>query len=86
MLTFLDLARRKGFSVIHYRDEAVGHLAKREDGTMWISTVTLRPAITYGGDKRPTAAEAHDLHEAAHKMCFISNSVKTEVSVEGPER
>lgn len=81
MLTFLDLARRKGFAVAHYYDEAVGHLAKNADGAMWISHVTLNPEITYEGDKQPTPAEEQELHHAAHKFCFISNSVKTEVTV-----
>ncbi len=83
MLTFLDLARRKGFTIEHYVDEAVGHLAKNAEGALWISDVTLNPKITYTGDKRPTAAEEEDLHHAAHKMCFISNSVKTDVRVAG---
>lgn len=81
MLTFLDLARRKGFNIERYRDEAVGHMTKTAEGAMWISEVVLNPEITYGGDKHPTASEETDLHHAAHKLCFISNSVKTDVSV-----
>jgi organic hydroperoxide reductase OsmC/OhrA len=81
MLTFLDLARRKGFAVEHYLDEAVGHLAKNADGTMWISDVTLNPKITYVGGQRPSAEQEDDLHHQAHKFCFISNSVKTDVRV-----
>jgi organic hydroperoxide reductase OsmC/OhrA len=48
---------------------------------MWISDVTLNPKITYAGDKSPTAAEEEALHHDAHKYCFISNSVKTDVKV-----
>lgn len=81
MLTFLDLARRKGFTIERYRDEAVGHMTKNAEGAMWISEVILNPEISYSGDKRPTAQEAEDLHHAAHKLCFISNSVKTDVKV-----
>lgn len=81
MLTFLDLARRKGFTIEHYVDEAVGLLAKNAEGALWISDVTLNPKITYTGDKLPTPAEEEELHHAAHKMCFISNSVKTDVKV-----
>lgn len=81
MLTFLDLARRKGFAVEHYRDEAVGHMAKNAEGAMWVSEVILNPQITYTGDKRPTPAEEEELHHATHKVCFISNSVKTDVKV-----
>jgi len=43
--------------------------------------VTLAPAITYAGDKQPTAEELAKLHHAAHAGCFIANSVKTEIVV-----
>jgi organic hydroperoxide reductase OsmC/OhrA len=81
MLTFLDLARRKGFAIERYRDEAVGHMTKNADGAMWVSEVILNPEITYTGDRRPSPAEEEELHHAAHKLCFISNSVKTDVKV-----
>jgi len=81
LLTFLHIAREAGFVVTSYRDEAEGVMTKRDDGEMWVSRVVLRPEITYEG-RRPTPAEAHDLHEKAHHMCFIANSVKTEVVVE----
>lgn len=81
MLSFLHVARAAGFVVTRYRDAAVGVMAKRDDGEMWVSKVTLRPEITYEG-RRPTEAEAHDMHHRAHVMCFIANSVKTEIVVE----
>ena len=65
-------------------DEAVGEMTKREDGEMWVSRVVLRPQITYEG-RRPTPAEAEAMHEKAHHMCFIANSVKTEIVVEEVE-
>jgi organic hydroperoxide reductase OsmC/OhrA len=48
---------------------------------MWVNTVTLAPAIVYGGEKHPTAEQSAGLHHAAHEQCFIANSIKTEVSV-----
>lgn len=81
MLSFLHVAREAGFVVTRYRDEAVGVMAKREDGEMWVSQVTLRPQITYQG-RRPTDTERDHLHHAAHEVCFIANSVKTEILVE----
>jgi organic hydroperoxide reductase OsmC/OhrA len=81
MLTFLFLASRAGFKVESYRDEAVGTMTKNEKGVPWISTVTLQPAIAYGGERRPTAADAAHLHHQAHEQCFIANSVKTEIVV-----
>jgi len=83
MLTFLHVARQGGFAVDSYEDEAVGHTAPNEKRIPWVATVTLNPKIVYGGDKRPTAEEEAHLHHLAHEQCFISQSVKTEVTVAG---
>jgi len=80
MLTFLHIAREAGFVVASYRDEAEGMMTRREDGEMWVSKVTLRPEIRYA-DRQPTPAERDEMHEKAHHMCFIANSVKTEIVV-----
>ena len=81
MLTFLHVARLKGYVIIRYRDEAVGVIDKTPEGRMAVTRVTLHPEITYAGP-RPTDAERDALHHAAHEECFIANSVKTEVVVE----
>jgi organic hydroperoxide reductase OsmC/OhrA len=80
MLTFLHIAGRAGFSVIGYRDEAVGTMTKNAQGAYWISESTLNPAIEYAGNA-PTEAELDDLHDQAHEHCFIANSIRTEVLV-----
>lgn len=82
MLFFVDLARRAGFVVDDYVDEAEGVIEKREDGKMWMSRVTLRPRVEFSGDKRPSEADIADLHHRAHDACFIANSVTTKVTVE----
>lgn len=82
MLTFLFLAGRQGFVVDRYVDDAAGVLEKRADGARWIAKVTLRPRITFAGDKVPTAEEETKLHHTAHEQCFVANSVKTEIAVE----
>src|SRR5215831_2703667 len=82
MLTYLYVASRKGFEITSYEDEAVGVMTKNERGIPWVSTVTLRPKIMYGGSKTPTAEELAQMHHAAHEQCFIANSVKTDVKVE----
>ena len=81
LLSFLHIAREAGFIVTRYRDEAVGLMEKREDGEMWVSRVTLHPEIRYAG-RQPTPAERDHLHQAAHQICFIANSVKTQIVVE----
>src|SRR4051795_11686504 len=45
MLFFLDFARRGGFVVDSYVDEAEGILEKRDDGRMAMTRVTLRPKV-----------------------------------------
>ncbi|SIO20589.1 Organic hydroperoxide reductase OsmC/OhrA [Singulisphaera sp. GP187] len=84
MLTFLAIAAKKRYVVDGYVDRAVGVLAKDDAGRLAIVRVTLRPELTFGGEKTPTADELRLLHEQAHHACFIANSVKTEVTVESP--
>ncbi|WP_406693681.1 OsmC family protein [Singulisphaera sp. Ch08] len=84
MLTFLAIAAKKRYVVDGYKDRAVGVLAKDASGRLAVVRVTLRPEVTFGGEKRPTPDELRQLHEQAHHGCFIANSVKTEVSVESP--
>lgn len=82
MLTFLWLASRDGFEADSYEDAAVGVMTKNERGVYWVSRVTLRPKILWGGSKIPTPDELTRLHHRAHEECFIANSVKTEIVVE----
>lgn len=80
MLTFVHLARKAGFLVENYEDEAVGRMTPNERQVLWISSVSLRPRVIFGGERRPTRAEEEQLHHEAHAQCFVSQSVKTAVS------
>ena len=82
MLWFLSIAVRSGFTVDSYDDEAVGVMGPNERRKFFVARVTLRPAVTFGGDRQPTSAEVAHMHHEAHEECFIANSVKTEVVVE----
>jgi organic hydroperoxide reductase OsmC/OhrA len=81
MLFFLDFARRAGFIVDSYVDDAEGVMEKREDGKIAMTRVTLRPRIAWCGEP-PDEAALDDLHHKAHEACFIANSVTTEVTVQ----
>jgi organic hydroperoxide reductase OsmC/OhrA len=83
MLAFLYLASKRGFAATSYRDHAVGVMTKGANGVAWVSKITLRPELVWAGDKRPTVAELAELHHEAHHDCFIANSIKSEVVVEG---
>ena len=82
MLFFIDFARRAGFVVDGYTDQAEGNLEKREDGKMAMTRVLLRPRIHWGGGMPPDGATVADLHHRAHEACFIANSVTTQVTVQ----
>lgn len=82
MLFFLAYARKDGFVVDRYRDEAVGVLDRDDRGRMSITAVTLRPEAVFSGEARPDAAALDDLHHRAHEACYIANSIRAAVTVE----
>ena len=81
MLFFLAFAAKAGFVVDHYRDEAVGVLARDDRGKTSMTVVTLRPAASFSG-VGPEAGALAALHHKAHEACYIAQSVRTEVRVE----
>lgn len=80
MLSFLYVAAKAGFNVESYEDNAVGEMATTDTGRQWISKITLDPQIVWIGDA-PTADELATLHHEAHEVCYIANSIKSEVVV-----
>jgi organic hydroperoxide reductase OsmC/OhrA len=82
MLFFLALAAKRGITVDQYTDKAFGIMEKRADGKMAMTRVVLRPNATYSGDVPPDLSQLEALHHRAHEMCFIANSVLTEIAVE----
>lgn len=83
MLFFLSLACERGLVVNDYTDSATGTLARNADGKLMMTSVLLRPAASYGGERpAPARALLESLHEEAHHRCFIANSVITEVAVD----
>lgn len=82
MLFFLDIAANSGFVVDEYIDAAVGYLKKNDEGKIVISKVILRPSGTYAGEKIPDREQIGKMHDRAHELCFISNSVKSEICLE----
>ncbi len=83
MLTFLYLAAKAGFNIAAYEDNAVGEMARLDDGRQWLAKITLDPQIEWLGDIIPTADKLADLHHNAHEMCYIANSIKSEIVVHG---
>ncbi|WP_041375608.1 OsmC family protein [Polymorphum gilvum] len=82
MLTFIDIARREGVRVVAYEDRAEALMERIAPKRMAITKVTLRPALTLQADAAPDPALLEALHEKAHELCFIANSVKCDIAVE----
>jgi organic hydroperoxide reductase OsmC/OhrA len=81
MLSFLHLARLAGFTVRAYEDHAEGMTEEIAPRQVAVTKVKLRPKIEWAG-AAPGKEELDRLHHEAHDICFIANSVKTEVTVE----
>ncbi len=81
MLTFLAIAARKRIVVTDYRDSAVGHLQKNEEGRLAVTRVVLQPRVTFR-DEEPSAETLDKMHALAHRNCFIANSVLTKIELD----
>ena len=83
MLTFLWVAAKRGFRIDSYEDEAVGEMSTSGEGKQWISKITLDPKIEWAGESRPTDEEMAAMHHEAHDGCYIANSIRSEIVIEG---
>ena len=79
MMSYLHVCAMNKVVVTGYEDNATGSMETFPDGSGRFSEVVLRPMVTV----RDTGmiALANELHHQAHILCFIANSVKTEVVV-----
>ena len=72
MLSYLHLCAVRGIIVEDYKDEAEGVMAESDDGSGRFTSVVLHPVVRISGGAPNVARE---LHDDAHRMCFIANSV-----------
>lgn len=72
MLWYLHLCADAGVNVVEYLDTATGILAMAPTGGHF-SEVSLQPVVVVSDESM--IAMAIELHELAHKKCFIANSV-----------
>lgn len=80
MLSYLHQCADAGITVLDYTDDASGTMLLDEDGAGRFTGVVLRPRVMVADAADPTAAQ--QLHHAAHKACFIANSVNFPVTCE----
>jgi organic hydroperoxide reductase OsmC/OhrA len=80
MLWYLVLCAKEGIVVTDYVDHPTGTLVETPDGSGHFEEVTLRPMVTIATALHLGRATA--LHERAHDMCYVANSVNFEVRTE----
>jgi organic hydroperoxide reductase OsmC/OhrA len=81
-LTLLYLAAVKGIIINDCQIEAVGTLAKNDEGKMAVVEVIIKPQLNFQDNQQPDDVLFKELLHKAHEQCFISSSVKTKVSIE----
>lgn len=79
MLWYLHFCAVNKIVVTTYEDDASGVMQTEPDGNGPFTHVTLRPRVTIAGEF--DRAKAIELHQEAHKFCFVSNSVNFPVEV-----
>lgn len=72
MLSYLAECARAGIEVVAYEDDARGEMTLI-DGAIRFREVMLHPNVVLADAAR--IDEANALHERAHNVCFIANSV-----------
>ena len=79
MLWYLHLCSDKKIVCTHYSDAAEGEM-ETSPGREWQFTkVVLHPEIVITSEAGLKGA--HELHERAHALCFIANSVNFPIEV-----
>lgn len=78
MLSYLYLAAREGVQVRDYRDRARGRLHVDGAAGRFVEAI-LQPVVRLAAGQDPQHADA--LHQEAHRLCFIANSVNFPVRV-----
>lgn len=79
MTTFLSLAEKAKLAFRSYKSEAEGKLDKVEKGFL-MTKIHIKPTVVIAEESR--REEVMKLFEKAHTYCLISNSMRTEVTVE----
>lgn len=80
MLWYLHLCAEAGIVLMTYVDQANGKMVETADGGGRFEEVVLHPRVGVKGSYNMDVAK--ELHERAHQLCFIANSVNFPVRCE----
>jgi organic hydroperoxide reductase OsmC/OhrA len=80
MLWYLHLCAESKVVVTGYVDDAIGTMMEDKDRGGFFTEVVLRPRVTISAESDRATAES--LHDRAHHLCFVANSVNFPVRCE----
>jgi organic hydroperoxide reductase OsmC/OhrA len=80
MLSFLAVAARMRIVVEAYADAPSAFVENDNEGRLAVTRVVLKPRVTFAGEVAP--ARLAQLHELAHRNCFVARAVKADVVIE----
>jgi len=83
MLWFLSLAAAEGYVVDSYQDAAEAQMGPIGFGRQGITDIVLHPQVVFSGPRQPDTRAFDALHHVAHERCYIANSLRTAVRVDG---
>lgn len=78
MLWYLHLCAVNGIIVVDYVDHAEGVMVEHADGSGEFTRVVLRPDVVV--KEESMIERANQLHDEAHRLCFIARSVNFDVT------
>lgn len=81
MMTFLALAAKVKWPVKSFKDKADAHLGKDPQGKMCISQIDLNPVVEFDDGFEVEQSKLEDMHERAHRYCFVANSIADHVVI-----
>lgn len=80
MLSFLAVAARMRIVVDAYADAPTALVENDNEGRLAVTRVVLKPRVTFAVDVAP--AKRVQLHDLAHRNCFVARAVKADVIIE----
>ena len=82
MMTFIALAAKARWKLRKYQDRAVALLGKTADGRTKVSEIVLHPLTEFEPGHEIEPGKLSEMHERAHRYCFVANAISCDMRVE----
>ncbi len=79
MMSYFYVCQQHGIDILEYTDQVSGTLLLNDDGSGAFKKVILHPEVLILDAQQINLAT--ELHEKAHQLCFIANSVNFEIDI-----